>query len=152
MYPEGQPDLPAGLPGGGFGACQPPKGRAVIFEPHPAVRVALEHLLLREGYSVDARGEKPFAVAGPALMLVGSEDGLHVFVSQDVAGTIEGLNPGISQPLEKLSGVTGIWAFVPKPFGAGDVLRVVRTVRSFDGRRRHTRERRSVDATTREDG
>ena len=152
MYPEGQPDLPAGRPGGGFEARRPPKGRAVIFEPHPAVRVALEHLLLREGYSVDARGEGPFAVAGPALMLVGGEDGLHVFVSQDAAGTIEGLNPGISPSLETLSGVTGIRAFVPKPFGAGEVLRVVRTVRGFDGRRRHTRERRSVDVTTREDG
>jgi hypothetical protein len=152
VYPEGQPDLPAGRPGGGFEARQPPKGRAVIFEPHPPVRVALEYLLLREGYSVDARGEGPFAVAGPALMLVGVEDGLYVFVSQDVAGTIEGLNRGISSPLETLSEVTGIRAFVPKPLGAADVLRVVWTVRGFDGRRRHTRDRRSVDMTSREDG
>jgi hypothetical protein len=124
----------------------------VIFEPHPAVRVALEHLLLREGYSVDARGEGPFAVAGPALMLVGVEDGLHVFVSQDAAGTIEELNTRISSPLETLPEVTGSRAFVPKPFGAGDVLRVVRTVRGFDGRRRHAREQRNVDMTSREDG
>lgn len=80
MYPEGQPDLPARRPDGGFEVRQPPKGRAVIFEPHPAVRVALEYLLSREGYSVDARGEGPFAVAGPALMLVAVEDGLYVFV------------------------------------------------------------------------
>jgi hypothetical protein len=141
-----------GAPGRGFEARQPPKGRAVIFEPHPAVRVALEYLLLREGYSVDARGEGPFAVAGQALMLVGVEDGLHIFVSQDAAGTIEGLNRGISSPLETLSEVTGIRAFVPKPFGGGDVLCVVRTVRGFDGHRRHTRERRSVDMTSKEDG
>jgi hypothetical protein len=136
VYPEGQPDLPARRPDGGFEVRQPPKGRAVIFEPHPAVRVALEYLLSREGYSVDARGEGPFAVAGPALMLVAVEDGLYVFVSQDAAGTIEGLSPRILSPLETLSEITGIRAFVPKPFGAGDVLRVVRMVKGFDGRRR----------------
>ena len=136
MYPEGQPDLPAGRPCGGFEACQPSKGRAVIFESHPAVRVVLEYLLLREGYSVDSRGEAPFAVAGPALVLVGDEDGLYVFVSGNALGTIEGLDPEPSYSPGTFAEVIGIRAFVPKPFGAGDVLRVVRAVKGFDWRRK----------------
>jgi hypothetical protein len=129
--------VPAERPLGGFeGPPTPERPRAVIFEPHPAVRVVLEYLLAREGYSVEARGEEPFAAPGPALMLVAAGDGLYVFESGDAAATLEGLDSGTSSSLETLPGVTGIQAFVPKPFGAGDVLRVVRAVRGFDGRRR----------------
>ena len=90
-------------------------------------------------------------MAGPALMLVGFEDGLYVFVSQDAAGTIEGLNRGISSPLKRCPGSPASGPSCQNPSGAGDVLRVVRTVRGFDGRRRHTRDRRGVDMTSRED-
>jgi hypothetical protein len=73
-------------------------------------------------------------------MLVAAGDGLYVFESRDAASTLEGLDPGAAPSLETLLGVTGIQAFVPKPFGAEDVLRVVRAVRGFDGRRRpHSR-------------
>lgn len=134
MYPEGQRDLPAERPPGGFeGSPTPERPRAVVFEPHPAVRVVLEYLLVREGFRVEARGEAPFAGPGPALMLVAAGDGLYVFETRDAAATLEGLDPAPASPF---SGVTGIQAFVPKPFGAGDVLRVVRAVRGFDGRRR----------------
>lgn len=137
MYPEGQPDLPAKRPLGGFEAPPTPeRPRAVIFEPHPAVRVVLEYLLAREGYSVEARGEAPFAAPGPALMLVAAGDGLYVFESRDAAETLEGMESVVPSSLETLRGVTGIQAFVPKPFGAGDVLRVVRAVKGFDGRKR----------------
>ena len=137
MCPEGQRDLPVERPLGGFeGSPTPERPRAVIVEPHPAVCVVLEYLLAREGYSVEARGEAPFAAPGPALMLVAADDGLYVFESRDAAAILEGLDPGISSSLEIFSGVKGIQAFVPKPFGARDVLRVVRAVRGFDGRRR----------------
>lgn len=141
MYPEGQPDLPAERPLGGFeGSSTPERPRAVIFEHHPAVRAVLEYLIAREGYSVEARGEAPFAAPGPALMLVAAGDGLYVFESRDAASTLEDLDPGAASSLETLIGVRGIQAFVPKPFGAEDVLRVVRAVRGFDGRRRpHSR-------------
>jgi hypothetical protein len=68
-------------------------------------------------------------------MLVGDEGGLYVFESRDAAETLNGPPLG-AQSSEALSAVTGIRAFVPKPFGAEDVLRVVRIVRGFDGRRR----------------
>ena len=43
MYPEGQPDLPAECPLGGFeGPPTPKRPRAVIFEHHPAIRTVLE--------------------------------------------------------------------------------------------------------------
>jgi hypothetical protein len=137
VYPEGQTGLPAGRPRGGFeGPPTPERSRAVIFEPHPAVRAVLEYLLTREGYSVEASGDTPLAREGPALMLVAAGDGLYVFESRDAAETLETLDPGTASSFETMCGVTGIQAFVPKPFGAGDVLRVVRVVRGFDGRRR----------------
>jgi hypothetical protein len=126
----------------------------VIFESHLAVRVVLEYLLLREGYSVDSRGEAPFAVAGPAHVLVGDEAGLYVFVSGNVVGTIKGLDPELSYSPGTFAEVIGIRVFVPKPFGAGDVLRVVRAVRGFDGRRRpRSRKQARLENTTEgEDG
>jgi hypothetical protein len=141
VYPEGQTDLPAERPLGGFeGPPTSKRPRAVIFEHHPAVSTVLEYLIASEGYCVETRGEAPFAAPGPALMLVAAGDGLYVFESRDAASTLEGLDPGAAPSLETLLGVTGIQAFVPKPFGAEDVLRVVRAVRGFDGRRRpHSR-------------
>jgi hypothetical protein len=137
VYPEGQRDPPIERPAGGFdGSSTPESSRVVIVEPHPAVRVVLEYLLAREGYTVETPGEAPFA--GPALLLVAAEDGggLHVFKTRNAAETLEGLSRGAHPSPGSLSGITGIQAFVPKPFGAGDVLRVVRAVSGFDGRRR----------------
>ena len=135
MYPEGQTGLPAERPRGGFeGPPTPERPRAVIFEPHPAVRAVLEYLLARDGYSVESSGA--LAREGPALMLVAAGDGLYVFESRDAAETLEALDPRVASSFETLCGVTGIQAFVPKPFGAGDVVRVVRVVRGFDARRR----------------
>lgn len=140
MCPERQRDLPAERPAGGFerSSTTPNISRAVIVEPHLAVRAVLEYLLAREGYTVEARGEAPFAVPGPALLLVAAEDGsgLYVFESRNAAETLEGLPLDAQTSPEALSGVTGIQAFVPKPFGAGDVLRVMRAVSGFDGRKR----------------
>jgi hypothetical protein len=140
VYPEGQRDLPAERPLGGFERPSTPKKtpRAVILEPHPAVRAVLEYLLTQEGYAVEARGEAPFAALGPALLLVATEDrgGLYVFESRDAAETLEGLSHDWRTFPEELSGVAGIRVFVPKPFGARDVVRVVRVVSGFDGRRR----------------
>ena len=153
MYPEGQTGLPAERPPGGFGTSSTPeRPRAVIVEPHPAVRAVLEYLLSREGYSVEGGGETPTAAPGPALMLVAAGDGLYVFESRDAAGALGALHPEPS--LETFAGVGGIKAFVPKPFGAEDVLRVVRAVRGFDGRRRpRPRKKARLENTTEgEDG
>lgn len=64
----------------------------MIVEPHPAVQAVLEHLLIREGYAVEARAETPGAAPGrmpgltPVLLRVGAEDGdgLYVFQTRDV--------------------------------------------------------------------
>ena len=140
MCPERQRDLPPERPVGGFerSSTTPGISRAVIVEPHPSVRAVLEYLLAREGYTVEARGEAPVAAPGPALLLVAAEDGsgLYVFESRNAAETLEGLPLDVRTSPETLSGVTGIQVFVPKPFGAGDVLRVVRAVRGFDERKR----------------
>ena len=136
MYSERQRGLPARRPVGGFERpSTPERPRVVIFEPHPVVRVALECLLTREGFRAEAGDETSTVASGPALMLVGDEGGLYVFKSRDAAETLEQFQLD-AQFSEALSAVTGIWAFVPKPFGADDLLRVVRTVRGFDGRRK----------------
>jgi hypothetical protein len=139
VYPEGQSDLPAERPVGGFERSSTPKTfRVVIVEPHPAVRVVLEYLLAREGYTVETREEASCAAPGPTLLLIAAEDGsgLHVFESGNAAETLAQLPRGDRASPGALSGVTGIHAFVPKPFGTGDVLRVVRAVSGFDGRGR----------------
>jgi hypothetical protein len=154
VYPEGQRDLPVERP---IWAPEGPptpefrKVRTVILEPHPAVRAVLEYLLTQEGHAVEAResytppagpGAGPGTEPGPALFLVAAEDGggLYVFGSRNAAETLEELSAGAKPSLEGLAGVTGMQAFVPKPFGAGDVLRAVRMVRSYDGRRRNRSE------------
>jgi FixJ family two-component response regulator len=111
-------------------------------EPHPAVLTVLEYLLVREGYAVEAFAtEEPFvAVPGPALLLVAVGDGLYVFLSEDVSETLGGFVPGTGGSPVAFSGATGIQAFLPKPFGVEDVLRVVKMVGGFEGRRReHSR-------------
>ena len=148
MCPEGQRGLPKERPPW---ALEPlptlgPRNtsRALVVEPHPAVRTVLEYLLGREGYAVEVFAtEEPFvAVPGPALLLVAAGDGggLYVFLSEDVSETLGGFGPGASRSPLAFSGATGIQAFLPKPFGVEDVLRVVRVVGGFEGRRReHSR-------------
>ena len=133
--------------------------RAIIVEPHPAVQAVLEHLLLREGYEVEAFGEASEAAPGrtpeqgprrlttgsspPVLLLVGagSGDGLYVFRTRNVAGVLDTL-AGDAEPSEEAVprvsnlSVFGIHAFVPKPFGISDILRVVRAVGDFDERKK----------------
>jgi len=123
-------------------------------EPHPAVRTVLEYLLSREGYAVEAVAtEEPFVAApGPALLLVAAGDGggLHVFLTEDVSETLGGFVADIGKPPVAFSGATGIQAFLPKPFGVEDVLRVVGVVGGFEGRRRAFAE--GMKDTTGEDG
>lgn len=115
--------------------------RAVISEPHPAVRAVLEHLLLREGYTVEVCGEDREAAPGPVLLLAGSEDGsgLYVFRTRDAAGILPRLSRGAETPGEPDLKALGIHAFLPKPFGAADVLRVVWAVGGFDERKKGSR-------------
>jgi hypothetical protein len=114
----------------------------VIREPHPAVRAVLEHLLLREGYAAEVCGENRGAAPGPALLLAGAEDGsgLHVFRTRDVAGALPRLSGRADLPGRPGLEAFGIHAFLPKPFGAADVLRVVWAVSGFDGRKKGPRE------------
>ena len=146
MYPEGQRDLPVERPIGGLKGPLSPEfrktSRAVIVEPHPAVRAVLEYLLAREGYVVETHGEPLLAPpsappGGPALLLVAAEDGdgIYVFESRDDSEILRELRLGAKSSLETLAGVTGMQVFLPKPFGARDVMRVVRMVSGFDGRR-----------------
>ena len=115
--------------------------RAVISEPHPAVRAVLEHLLLREGYAVEVCGEDRETAPGPVLLLVGAEDGsgLYVFRTRDAAGALARLSGGAGLPGGSDLKAFGIHAFLPKPFGAADVLRIVWVVGGFDGRRKGPR-------------
>ncbi len=115
--------------------------RAVIWEPHLAVRAALEYLLLREGYAVEVWGEDHEAAPGPALLLAGAEDGdgLYVFQTRDASGALPRLSGGVGLPGGPTSEAFGIHAFLPKPFGAADVLRVVWAVGGFDGRKKGPR-------------
>ena len=157
MCPEGQIDLPAERPVGGFERLSLLKtSRAVIVEPHPAVRAVLEYLLAREGYAVETWEVASHVAPGPTLLLIAAEDGsgLHVVESLDAAETLAQLPRDERASPKALSGVTGIQAFIPKPFGAGDVLRVVRAVRGFDGRRRpRSRKQARLENTTEgEDG
>ena len=140
MYPDGQNEPAAGRPTGGLWVSPTPETagkrgnpRAFVVEPQPAVRAVLEYLLVREGYAVEAVAavEAGLVTPGPALLVLADEDGggLHVFESRDAAEDLRKAPLRAREP-------TGILAFLPKPFGVADVLRVVRAVRGFDGRRR----------------
>ncbi len=134
--------------------------RAIIVEPHPAVQAVLEHLLLREGYLVEAFGKVSEASLGqtsvlapPVLLLVGAGngDGLYVFRTRDVAAVLAVLD-GEPEPSEAVLpagcnlSAFGIHAFVPKPFGIVDILRVVRAVGDFDERKKEPPKRLSKGA------
>lgn len=132
--------------------------RAIVVEPHPAVQAVLEHLLLQEGYVVEAFGEAYEAIPGqtpkqeprpapisPVLLLVGtgSGDGLYVFRTRDVARVLVALAANTEPEPSEVVGYRGadlsafgIHAFVPRPFGIADILRVVRAVGDFDERKR----------------
>lgn len=115
--------------------------RSVVVEPHPAVRAVLEHLLLREGYAVEVCDHGREAAPGPVLLLVGAEDGsgLYVFRTRDAAGALARLSGGADPPVGDGLKEFGIHAFLPKPFGVADVLRVVWAVGGFDGRKKGPR-------------
>ena len=122
-----------------------PRPRVVIVEPHPAVQAVLEeHLLIREGYAVETHVE--VSVVAPArkpgltavLFLVGVEDGesLYVFQMRDVAGALAALTEGVGLPGSVPLPVFGIHAYTSRPFGILVILRVVRAVSGFDGRKK----------------
>lgn len=157
MCPEGQRGLPKERPPGALEqlpTLEPRSAsRALVVEPHPAVRTVLEYLLTREGYAVETftPGEPVVTTPGPALLLVaGDDDGLHVFLTGNADESLGGFVTGTPSSLGTFSGATGIRAFLPKPFGIADVLRVVRVVGDFDGRRRAFTE--DLVDTTGEDG
>lgn len=120
------------------------KPRAVVVEEHPAVRAVLEHWLCREGYEVDCWHEVRIAESkpGPALMLIGAGErgGLYIFESCDAAETLEDLRNRSEPQREPWASAVGIHVFIPQPFGIADVLRIVRAVGSFDGRKCNGRE------------
>jgi FixJ family two-component response regulator len=142
VCPEGQRGLPRGRPPGALERIPTPQHRdaprALIVEPHPAVRTVLEYLLGREGFRVEAFAPEEASAGepGPALLLVAAEDGLYVFLSGNAAETLEGVVAGNGDVTGAFNGATGIRAFLPKPFGVRDVLQVVGMVGGFEGRRR----------------
>lgn len=137
--------------------------RAIIVELHPAVQAVLEHLLIREGYTVEAFGGASEAAPGqlpfptsPVLLLVGAEsgDGLYIFRTRDISGVLAALDGGPEPPEGDLPNgfnlsAFGIHAFVPKPFGILDILRVVHAVGDFDERKKGSR-RRAMEGSPRE--
>lgn len=138
--PASSPREPERSAGGA--PCTVPTGRrAVVAEPHPRSRAAIEHALIGEGYRV-VDGDEPGAHddEAPVLLLAGSGDGLHVLEARDVAGALAGISGGPGPVRGDGSPALGIHAFVPRPFGVADVLRVARAVSGFDCRRRRTPE------------
>ena len=113
-----------------------PTGRRVLVaEPYPRSKAAIEHALLGEGYRV-VDEDVPGDYEAPVLLLAGDGDGLHVLEARDVAGALAGIS-GVPGSLRgDRSPALGIHAFVPRPFGVADVLRVARAVSGSDCRRR----------------
>ncbi|QIN77335.1 hypothetical protein GBA65_01075 [Rubrobacter marinus] len=109
--------------------------RAVVAEPCPRLRAAIEQALRGEGYRV-VDGGLPGGSEGTVILLAGDGDGLHVLEARDVAGALVDLCGGQGMPRGVKSPALGIHAFLPRPFGAADVLRVARAVGGFDPRRR----------------
>ncbi len=112
-----------------------PDRQAVVAEPCPRLRAAIEHALRGEGYRV-LDGSLSSDSEEPVILLAGDGDGLHVLEARDVAGALMDLcgSPGMLRG--EGSPALGIHDFVPRPFGAADVLRVARAVGGFDPRRR----------------
>ena len=83
-------------------------------------------------------GEGREAASGPALLLVGAEDesGLYIFRTWDAAGALSQLLGRADLPGVPGLKAFGIHAFLPKPFGAADALRVVWAVCGFDERKK----------------
>ncbi|CAN5610201.1 hypothetical protein BH24ACT21_BH24ACT21_07790 [soil metagenome] len=110
--------------------------RAVILEDNPAICAALEHLMVREGYSVELLRGGHYAAPGPALLLMEAKDrsGLYVFKIRNVAATLDKLSGDelLGDPHDQTEGIR---AFVPIPFGSKDVLSVVRAVGEFETRK-----------------
>ena len=101
--------------------------------------------MVREGYLVETRekaGDYPRPGPGAALLLVSlrTDDGLYVLETGDLAGTLDMLAQVGQQELS--AAATGMHAYLPRPFGVEDVLRAVRAVSGFDGRRRFTEDPR----------
>lgn len=156
MYPDGWREAPVERPTEALDATTTPGipqhpatsrpfYRAVIVEPDLAVRSVLEYLLVREGFRTEAHSEarsavEGFAEPGPALLLVAAGDGggLHVVESRDAAVTLSEMPTATRASPGDPSGAAGIRAFLRKPFGASDVLRVVRALGGSDG---HGRDR-----------
>jgi hypothetical protein len=109
--------------------------QAVVAEECPRLRAAIEHALRGEGYRV-LDGEPAVGSKEPVVLLVGAGDGLHVLEASDVAGALSDLCESSGSLRGEGSPALGIHAFVPRPYGAADVLRVARTVCGFDRRRR----------------
>lgn len=109
--------------------------QAVVAEECPRLRAAIEHALRGEGYRV-LDGEPAGSSKEPVVLLVGAGDGLHVLEASDVAGALSELCDGSGPLRGERSPALGIHAFVPRPYGAADVVRVARTVCGFDRRRR----------------
>ena len=110
-----------------------PVRQAVVAEPCPRLRAAIEHALRGEGYRL-LEVENSGGMGETVILLAGDRDGLHVLEARDVAGALMDLDesPGMLRGEE--SPALGIHAFVPRPFGAADILRVARTVGGFDPR------------------
>ena len=164
VYPGGHRDWLARRPSPGFDSFPTSSAyptypdrkisRAVIAESHPTVATVLEHLLKREGYSVELWVKNCALQAGPALLLASAEDrsGLYVFEVRDICRTLEELTINPGGLARSLSLAEGIHAFLPEPFGAADVLRVVRAVSGFDGsRERFLSPRDAADRDQKED-
>lgn len=111
--------------------------RAVLLEDHPALGAVLEHLLSREGYEVELLEAGSRARPGPALLMVDDEErgGLHILRVRDAEKALERVSAEGSAGTSSVE-AEGVRAFVPVPFGSGDVLRVVRAVSGFDGRKK----------------
>jgi hypothetical protein len=109
--------------------------QAVVAEACPRLRAAIEHALRGEGYRV-LDGEPVGGSEEPVVLLVGAGDGLHVLEARDVAGALSDLCESSGPLRGEGSPALGIHAFVPRPYGAADVLRVARAVCGFDRRRR----------------